>query len=136
MKKEQQDRDNSNVLPFVPLALAGKEPPEGTGKNWLARFKQGTRFLAKSKHDSGSTLKDFVVLTDPKTMEVVLLGENVTTKDMVISWRDPVIFSNDHRFYLTLEILESNNGNSNKIPSEPMAGNAQLEIIDSLHEEE
>lgn len=136
MKKEQQEKDNSNVLPFVPLALAGKEPPEGTGKNWLGRMAQGTRFLAKQKTDFGSKLRDWVVLTDPKTMEPVLLGENVTTKDMLISWHDPVAFSNDHRFYLTLEILESNNGNSNTIPQEPVAGDAQPEVIDSVHEEE
>lgn len=136
MKKEQEAKDN--VLPFErpKLALAGKEPPEGTGKNWLVRLPQGTRFLAKQKSDFGSELKDFVVLTDPKTMDVVLLGQNVTTKDMVITWRDPVIFSNDYRYYLTLEVLEPNNGNTNKIPTEPVASDVKSEVIPGLHEEE
>lgn len=134
MKKEQSEKDN--VLPFERPKLAlGKEPP-GTGKNWLVRLPQGTRFLAKQKSDFGSELKDFVVLTDPKTMDVVLLGQNVTTKDMVITWRDPVIFSNDYRYYLTLEVLEPNNGNTNKIPTEPMASDVKSEVISGLHEEE
>lgn len=123
-----------NVLQFARPGLSD-EPP-GSGKNWLSRMDQGTRFIAKLKHDAGSTLDDFIVMTDPKTMNVVLLGKNMSARDGVVNWRDPEIFSKDYRFYTILEILETPDGNSDKIPTEPMVSDAQPEVIPSLHEEE
>lgn len=135
MNREEAKKYGENILPFVKPALNDGEPP-GTGKNWVSRFEQGTRFLAKSKYDNGSRLTDFVLMTDPKTMGAILLGENMQQRDGGIYWRDPEIFSNDYRFILIIEILEPDNGNSNKIPDGPVVSDAQPEVVDSLHETE
>lgn len=124
-----------NVLPFLRKAR-GTEPP-GEGKNWVSSFEHGTRFLAKKKHEGGSTLTDFVLMTDPKKMEgVILLGENINTREGFVSWRDPELFSNDYRFYKIIEILEPSNGNSDTIPTGPVASDAQSQDEPSVHEKE
>lgn len=129
-----EQHGETNVIPFAPrLAVASEDPP-GTGKNWLSRMEAGTRFIAKLKHDGGSKLSDFVVMTDPKSMGIVLLGENMQTREGEVRWRDPAIFSDDYKFYLIIEILESKN-DSDQIHSGSVASDAQSEIIDSIHEE-
>lgn len=135
MDKQEAKEWGANVLPFARPATNDGEPP-GSGKNWVGKFEQGTRFLAKSKHDAGSRLTDFVLMTDPKTMGAILLGENMQQRDGGIYWRDPEIFSNDYRFYLIIEILEPDNGNDHKIPDGPVVSDAQSEVITSLHETE
>lgn len=91
----------------------GYEPP--SGKPWLLDLKQGTRFLAKRRGDSGSLLTQFVVCTDPRAMPTVMLGESTDGMSGSFHWRDPDIFSQDWTFYYTLEVADMNNGNSNSI---------------------
>jgi hypothetical protein len=135
-KEDEFNKDyGDNVIPFVLRATGGKEPP-GSGSNWVSKFEQGTRFLAKRKNEAGSRLSDFVLMTDPKTMNAVLLGENMNTRDGGIFWRDPEIFSHDYKFYLIIEILEPKDGNDHKISTEPVVSDAKPEVIDSLHEDE
>lgn len=131
MKRKVEEVED-NVIPF---RKAVSDEPPGSGKNWVSKFEQGTRFLAKRKSDAGSKLDDFVLMTDPKTLGGVLLGENMNTRDGGVYWRDPEIFSNDYRFYVIIEILEPNDGNNSKVHSGSVASDGQSEDVDSLHEE-
>lgn len=135
MKTELED--NVVQLSDHRLGLHGKEPPEGEGKNWLGRMKHGTRFLAMKKSDHGSIVGDFVVLTDPATMPVVLLGENSLDgkgNNIKPQWRDPEKFSADYRWYITLEVVEQNHGNINPVHTEPVASDGKSKVIDKVHE--
>src|SRR5260370_41026079 len=135
--KTKPEEYGTNIIPFAPRTQAAGNEPPGVG-NWLGRMVAGTRFLAKRKGMSGSEVDDFIVSTDPATMPVVLLAKNINGRDGVFAWHDPIIFCKDHTFYMTLEVLEpkDKDGNSHKVPTEPMAGDVKFKDIDSLHEKE
>lgn len=105
----------------------GYEPPPTKG-NWLEDMVQGTRFLAKRKFDGGSKLTEFVVATDPKTIETVLLGESCNGMGS-FAWHDPDIFCQDHKFYLVLEVMDKKDDN-NLLPR-PMASDEDVKEGDS-----
>lgn len=118
-----------NIVSFHPQRRKGLgyEPPGGS--NWLSELQHGTRFLAKLKSDSGSRLTDFIVTTDPRTMFPVLLGENINSREATFSWRDPELFSQDWKFYITIEVVNPD-GNSDKVQEERMASDDRSEVTD------
>lgn len=129
------EQKSALILPFVPRTLTGSGDPPGTG-NWLGRMVAGTRFFAKRKNVVGSEVDDFVVYTDPSTMPVVLLAKNTQSRDGELCWHDPIVFSKNYTYYMTLEVLEPKNGNSNKIPTGPVVSDAKSKVITQLHEDE
>lgn len=132
MKKIQEDKDISdNIIDLqeARLALASKEPPKGG--NWLSRLTSGTRFLASWKVENNSTLHDFVVGTDPTQMAAVLLGYELANRNGGFRWVDPVKFSRDYDFYMTIEVDQDG---SSPIQTGRMEGDGQSEIVDPVHE--
>lgn len=104
MKKQQEEKDNrDNVIDFseAKLALASKEPPEGG--NWLSTLSLETRFLAYRKGTTNPFLEDFLVGTNPKEIPAVLLGFEVAPSTYGFKWCDPVKFSREYSFYMTIK---------------------------------
>lgn len=118
----------TNVIPFekpVRKGLGYEPPPPG---DWLSEMPLGTRFLAKPRTAAGSRLTEFVVAA--KISGVVLLGENINGKGL-FDWHLPELFSQDHKYYLTLEVLEAKDGNSNILQPAGMVGHAHDQEGDS-----
>lgn len=116
----------SNVLPFIRRLTGGSGTSGGTGTNWLRDIPQGTRFLARRKGYTGAELEDFVVATDPKTMEVVLLAKNVGGAG-VFCWYETEVFSKDYRWIFTLEVMD--NVNDKHIHSGSVGSTEEPEVL-------
>lgn len=130
------EQKSALILPFTPkdrLLTGGKGPPND---NWLYHMVPGTRFLAKRKNYAGSEVDDYVVYTNPQDMPVVLLAKNTYARDSDLSWHDPAIFSQQHKLYMILEVLEPKNGNSDKIPTKRLASDVKPKVIHPVDEAE
>lgn len=135
MKKIQEEKDiKDNIVDLqeARLALASKEPPKGG--NWLSNLAQGTRFLASQKSNGNSTLYDFMVGTDPTKMPAVMLGYELGHRDGGFRWVDPVKFSRDYEFFMTIEV-EQDNG-STEIQTGRVDSDGQSEVVHPIHEGE
>lgn len=136
MKKAQEEKDVAdNIISFdeARLALASKEPP--SGGNWLSNLPVETRFLAFKKTEHTPFLEDFMVGTDPKQMPAVLLGYELAHPNGGWKWCDPVKFSRDYGYFMTIQTkVENNDGNS--VPEGTVGGDGQCEVVPPLHEKE
>lgn len=128
----KENRLNENILEFKIREGKDSEPPNG---NWLKEMPQGTRFLASLKAVNDARLHDFIVASDPKKMEAVLLGENHGGTGEFCFW-NPVKFVRDYEFFMTLEVLELEDGNSNKIQKGRVGGDGEPKVLPNLHEKE
>lgn len=131
MKKQQEERDNVISMPEAKLALASKEPPKAG--NWLSTLPQGTRFLAFRRNSFNSFLEDFLVGTDPKQMPAVLLGYELSHREGGFKWCDPVKFSQEYGFYMTIK-TELNNDNT--VQEGRVGGDGKTEVVNPVHETE
>lgn len=135
MKKVQEEKDNrDNVIDMfeAKLDLASKEPPEAG--NWLSNLPQGTRFLAFKKNIFSSFLEDFLVGTDPKQMPAVLLGYELSHREGGFKWCDPVKFSREYGFYMTIKTELNNDGNT--VQDGRVVGNGESQVVNPVHEKE
>lgn len=126
MKEKQAE-----VLPF--RLGTSSEPP--MDKDWLKNLVNGTRFLASRRSHEGHELDDFVVSSDPKTLAAVFLGKNLNTREGKFIFVDPSKFSRDYDYFMTLEIIEIQNGNSDPIQAGRMDSDGKPEVISGVHEE-
>lgn len=126
------NRLNENVLEFK--LREGKD--SGTpGTNWLREMKNGTRFLAFRKGTMESMLHDFIVASDPKAMDAVLLGENHGIGGE-FRFRDPDKFIREYDCFMILEVVELKDGNSNQVQEGTVEGDGGPEGPPSLPKEE
>jgi hypothetical protein len=121
--------DNVIDLEEAVRARRKKDPPGG---NWLAELPKDTRFLASLNAGGGSTLGDFLIGTDPKQMPAVLLGFELAHRDGGFRWVDPVKFSRDYTFFMTVEI----NGHGPEVQDGRVEGDGKPEVVHSVHEDE
>lgn len=128
MNKETKLK-SADVLPFA--RLGNSNGPSG-GDNYLLNMKNGTRFLASRKALNDSVLHDFIVASDPKSMPAVFICEN---NGGVGEFRfvDPHKFVRDYEFYMTLEVVEMPDGNSNQIPTGTVASDDRHEVVSEVH---
>lgn len=127
------DYDTTNVIPFARPAHGGSGPPDAPKGDWLRQLQQGTRFLARRKGTTGSALEDFVVATDPKKMEVVLLGQNRSGVGELV-WHESVLFSKDYKLIYTLEVIK--NDDNQLVHQGPVERPLEPEELSPVHETE
>jgi hypothetical protein len=102
--KQEENKISENVIDLEErkrLLMAGKEPPGGG--NWLAKLPKGTRFLANRRSLNDSSLCDFFIGSDPTKMPAVFLGFELNHRDGGFRFVDPVKFSRDYEFFMTIE---------------------------------
>lgn len=135
MKKLQEEKNTADIINLeeARLALAGKDPP-GSGSNWLSKMEKGSRFLASRRSMGDCILLDFCIGSDPKAMPAVFMGFELNHKDGGFRFVDPVKFSRDYEFYMTLEVRPEDDGNS--IPTGTVEGDGERQIVDSVDESE
>lgn len=129
-------QDKTKSADILPFARLGNSNGPADGGNWLKNMINGTRFLAVRKGQDSSELYDFVLASDPQSMPAVFLGENLNSREGGFKFRDPVKFCRDYDLYMTLEVIEPTNGNSNSLPEGTMGGDGKPEDINLLHEKE
>lgn len=102
--KQEENKISENVIDLEErkkLLMAGKEPPGGG--NWLSKLPKGTRFLASRKSLNDSSLGDYFIGSDPTKMPAVFLGFELNHRDGGFRFVDPVKFSKDYEFFMTIE---------------------------------
>lgn len=126
------DKFNDNVINLeeARLALASKEPP--SGGNWLSTLDQGVSFLASKKGTFSSALDLFFVGTNPKEIPAVLLGYELNHREGGFKWFDPVKFSQEYNFYMTIKAEVPNDGIA--VQEGRVGGDGETKIVDPVHE--
>lgn len=134
IKKTMADDDKIINFEEARLKLAPKEPPQGG--NWLSRLPFETRFLASKKNTNDAALMDFIIASDPTQLAAVYLGYELNHRDGGFRWFDPVKFSRDYEFYMTIETrVEQENGNGITVETGGVVGDGETQVVDSLHED-
>lgn len=129
-------QDKAKSADILPFARLGNSNGPSDGGCWIKEMVNGTRFLAVRKSEVSSLLHDFVVASDPKSMPAIFLGEELNTREGAFRWRDPIKFCRDYDLFMTLEVVEMKDGNTNSLQTGRMEGDGQPEIVSPVHEKE